>query len=187
VDLRPIERPTHSAPTSHLGGLLFITLSNVPAGGYGGALAYWILHSCEVIPTATDETSSFDVWWSIFQGMHAAVGYRTEMYITDGVTSPFGLFVGLGAAVVSAWFQSIASNSNYGANDATYFDRNRNMDEPYGRASAIAVSRAASGHVAAAPPSSAMNSRRGIIRSPRRFGLAMSARSSGRALSPFSY
>jgi hypothetical protein len=49
------------------------------------------------------------------------------------------------------------------------------------------VSRAASGHVAAAPPSSAMNSRRGIIRSPRRFGLAMSARSSGRALSPFSY
>jgi hypothetical protein len=25
VDLRPIERPTHSAPTSHLGGLLFIT------------------------------------------------------------------------------------------------------------------------------------------------------------------
>ena len=116
-----------------------VSLSNVPAGGYGGALAYWILHSCEVIPTATDETTSFDVWWNIFQGMHAAVGYRTEMWINDGVTSPFGLSVGLGAAVVSAWFQSIASNSLYGANDAIYLDANRNINEPMGRASAIAV------------------------------------------------
>jgi hypothetical protein len=116
-----------------------VSLSNVPAGGYGGALAYWILHSCEVIPTATDETTSFDVWWNIFQGMHAAVGYRTEMWINDGVTSPFGLSMGLGAAVVSAWFQSIASNSLYGANDAIYLDANRNINEPMGRASAIAV------------------------------------------------
>ena len=116
-----------------------VSLSNVPAGGYGGALAYWILHSCEVIPTATDETTSFNVWWNIFQGMHAAVGYRTEMWINDGVTSPFGLSVGLGAAVVSAWFQSIASNSLYGANDAIYLDDNRKIYEPMGRASAIAV------------------------------------------------
>jgi hypothetical protein len=58
-----------------------LQLSDIPAGGYGRALAYWILHSCEVIPTATDEATSFDVWWNIFQGMHAAVGYRTEMWI----------------------------------------------------------------------------------------------------------
>ena len=116
-----------------------VFLENVPVGGYGAALAYWILHSCEVIPTATDETTSFDVWWNIFQGMHAAVGYRTEMWINDGVTSPFGLAMGLGAPVVSAWFNSIASNSNYGAGDATYLDGNRNITEPMGRASAIAV------------------------------------------------
>jgi Family of unknown function (DUF6345) len=116
-----------------------VFLSSIPAGGYGGALAYWILHSCEVIPTATDETTSFDVWWNVFQGMRAAVGYRTEMWIDDGVTSPFGLSMGLGAPVVSAWFNSIASNNLYGANDATYFDTNRQITEPMGRASAIAV------------------------------------------------
>jgi hypothetical protein len=116
-----------------------VFLSDVPAGGYGRALAYWILHSCEVIPTATDETTSFDVWWNIFQGMHAAVGYRTEMWINDGVTSPFGLFMGLGAPVISAWFNAIASNPLYGAGDATYLDGNRGIDEPMGRASAIAV------------------------------------------------
>jgi Family of unknown function (DUF6345) len=116
-----------------------VSLSSIPAGGYGSQLAYWILHSCEVIPTATDETSSFDVWWKIFQGMRAAVGYRTEMWINDGVTSPFGFHMGLGAPVVSAWFSSIASNSNYGAGDTTYLDANRNITEPMGRASAIAV------------------------------------------------
>ena len=116
-----------------------VHLSDVPAGGYGRALAYWILHSCEIIPTATDETTSFDVWWNIFQGMHAAVGYRTEMWIDDGVTSPFGLLMGLGAPVVSAWFSSIASNDLYGANDQTYFDNHRQITEPMGRASAIAV------------------------------------------------
>jgi len=116
-----------------------VHLRDIPAGGYGSTLAYWILHSCEVIPTATDETTSFDVWWNIFQGMHAAVGYRTEMWINDGVTSPFGLYLGLGVPVVSAWFSSIASNDLYGANDATYFDGNRGITEPMGRASAIAV------------------------------------------------
>jgi hypothetical protein len=116
-----------------------VFLSAIPAGGYGSTLAYWILHSCEVIPTATDETTSFDVWWNIFQGMHAAVGYRTEMWINDGVTSPFGLYMGLGVPVVSAWFNSIASNDLYGANDSTYFDGNRHITEPMGRASAIAV------------------------------------------------
>jgi hypothetical protein len=117
-----------------------VFLNTIPTDGYGGgALAYWILHSCEVIPTATDEPTSFDVWWNIFNGMHAAVGYRTEMWINDGVTSAFGLSMGLGAPVISAWFNSIASNSNYGANDATYLDDNRGIIEPMGRASAIAV------------------------------------------------
>src|SRR5262249_4446515 len=35
-------------------------------GGHaGGSLAFWIIHSCEVIPTATDEPTSFNVWWNI--------------------------------------------------------------------------------------------------------------------------
>jgi hypothetical protein len=45
---------------------------------------------------------------------------------------------------------------------------------------------AASGHAAAAPPSSVMNLRRLIIRSPRRRGRAASAAPRGQALWPFS-
>jgi hypothetical protein len=121
-----------------------VSLNDIPSDGYGagggGSLAFWILHSCEVIPTQTDESTSFDIWWKIFNGLHAVVGYRTEMWINDGVTSPFGLHVGLGAPIVSAWFSAIASNGDYGVGDTWYLDNNRNIWEPMGRASAVAVS-----------------------------------------------
>jgi hypothetical protein len=119
-----------------------VYLSNIPASGYGGgdsgSLAYWILHSCEVIPTQTDETTSFDVWWNIFNGLHAAVGYRTEMWIDDDVTGSFGLAIGLGAPVVSAWLNDVATDDAYDDGD-TYYDGNRKTQEPMGRASAVAV------------------------------------------------
>ena len=119
-----------------------VRLSDVPAGGYGsgggGTLAFWILHSCEVIPTQTDESTSFDVWWNLFDGLHAAVGYRTEMWIADGVMGPFGFAIGLGAPVVPAWISEVVGNSSYNP-DATYLDGNRGITEPMGRPSAIAV------------------------------------------------
>jgi hypothetical protein len=119
-----------------------VSLSDIPSTGYGGggggSLAYWIIHSCEVIPSQTDENTSFDVWWNIFNGLHAVVGYRTEMWIDDDVTGPFGLFIGLGAPVVSAWLNEVASNDSYD-DGATYHDGNRGIDEPMGRASAVAV------------------------------------------------
>jgi uncharacterized protein DUF6345 len=119
-----------------------VSLNAIPTTGYGGgsggSLAYWIIHSCEVIPTQTDEPTSFDVWWNIFNGLHAAVGYRTDMWIDDDVTGPFGFGIGLGAPVVSAWLNEVASNDSYDDGD-TYHDGNRNIDEPMGRASAICV------------------------------------------------
>jgi hypothetical protein len=119
-----------------------VSLSGIPAPGYGGnangALAFWIIHSCEVIPTATDESTSFDVWWNIFNGLHAVVGYRTEMWIDDDVGGPFGLAVGLGAPIVSAWMNEVVSNDSYDDGD-TYQDGNRNMSEPMGRASSVSV------------------------------------------------
>ena len=119
-----------------------VSLSSIPSSGYGagggGSLAYWIIHSCEVIPTQTDETTSFDVWWNIFNGLHAVVGYRTEMWIDDDVTGPFGFYIGLGAPVVSGWLGEVAGNDSYDDGD-TYHDDNRNIDEPMGRASAVAV------------------------------------------------
>ncbi len=118
-----------------------VSLNSIPSSGYGGgssSLAYWILHSCEVIPTQTDEATSFDVWWNIFNGLHAVVGYRTEMWIADHVTGLFGLYLGLGAAFVPAWLNEIASDDSYD-DGATYFDGNRGITEPMGRPSAIAV------------------------------------------------
>jgi Family of unknown function (DUF6345) len=119
-----------------------VSLSSIPSSGYGGngsgSLKYWIIHSCEVIPTQTDETTSFDVWWNIFNGLHAVVGYRTEMWINDHVTGKFGLYIGLGAAFVAAWLNDIAADDSYDSGD-TYFDGNRGITEPMGRASAVVV------------------------------------------------
>lgn len=119
-----------------------VHLADIPSSGYGGdaagQLAYWILHSCEVIPTSTDEKTSYDVWWNVFNGLHAAMGYRTEMWINDQVSSLFGLLLSLGAPVVSSWLSTVIHDNDY-QNGDTYYDDNRNMTEPMGRPSAIAV------------------------------------------------
>jgi hypothetical protein len=121
-----------------------VTLAEIAAAGglgsnAGGFLAYWIIHSCEVIPTQTDESTSFDVWWDIFRGLHSVVGYRTDMWIDDGVPADVGLWVGLGAAVIPAWFLEIATNNLYVVNDAVYQDKNRGITEPMGRPSSVNV------------------------------------------------
>jgi hypothetical protein len=121
-----------------------VSLADIePLGGYGsnacGSLAYWIIHSCEVIPTQTDEPTSFDVWLGIFKGMHSAMGYRTEMWICDGVTADFGRHVGRKAPVVASWFHSVAISPYYGTGDSTYFDGNRGMIEPMGRPASVSV------------------------------------------------
>jgi hypothetical protein len=118
-----------------------VSLTDIPSSGYGsgsGSLKYWIIHSCEVIPTTTDEANSFDVWWNIFNGLRAVVGYRTEMWINDHVTGKFGLLIGLGAAFVPAWLNDIASDDSYDPSQ-TYLDDNRGIKEPMGRASAVVV------------------------------------------------
>lgn len=101
-----------------------VDLTAIPASeGYGpaagGKLAYWILHSCEVVPSAIDAPCSSDSrswwtpWFNIFKGLHTVVGYRTIMYIDDGATSPFGHNLELGAPVISAWFNATNGASDY--------------------------------------------------------------------------
>jgi hypothetical protein len=122
--------------------------TDIPADGYGpgagGNLAYWILHSCEVIPTVMDYSAAnvrdaWDTWFNIFNGMHAAVGYRTEMWIGDGVTGPFGSAIGGGAAVVSSWM-NIAHDDTAAYLPVQYDNENGNgIEEPFGRPAAVAV------------------------------------------------
>lgn len=120
-----------------------VRLSDIPTDGYGGAagagaLAYWILHSCEVIPTSFDTTTSYDVWWNVFNGLHAALGYRTEMYINDQITHRLGFFAGLGAPMVSNWLSTVIDDDSYGPSD-TYLDGHVNAQLPMGRPSAVNV------------------------------------------------
>jgi hypothetical protein len=126
-----------------------VSLSDIPASGYGGgaggSLAYWMLHSCEVIPSEEDypsnPVSSFDAWWSVFNGLHAVVGYRTEMWIADGVTTPFAKQIAQGVAVVAAWLNAAHGDSAYAPScpGNCYTDGNRGFTEPMGRASTISV------------------------------------------------
>ena len=128
-----------------------VSLGDIPAPGYGsggnpkGQLAYWILHSCEVIPTSTDYpghgSDSFKPWWKIMQGgLHAALGFRTEMWIADGVTGPFATLAARGGAVVASWLQAVHDDSDYAPRPSNwYFDANRGIQEPMGRASAVFV------------------------------------------------
>ena len=128
-----------------------VRLTDIPSPGYGsggnanGHLAYWIIHSCEVIPSATDQpgtpSPSFAPWWNVFAGgLHAAVGYRTEMWIEDRVTGPFASLVAKGGPVVGSWLQTVHDDSDYVNRPSNwYFDNNRQINEPMGRASTVFV------------------------------------------------
>jgi hypothetical protein len=128
-----------------------VRLSDIPSdsygGGAGGKLAYWIIHSCEVIPTPTDYSVTdrhiaFDDWFRIFNGMHAVVGYCTEMWIADKVMPTFGRFISQGAPFISSWLQTVHDDtSDYLTNGQAqlYLDGNRHIKEPMGRPSAVVV------------------------------------------------
>jgi len=107
----------------------------------GGKLATWIIDSCEVVPSYYDLSVSagnggeaFTPWFPVFQGLHNVIGFRTQMWLHDGLNLPFGLVAGLGGDVNAAWFQEIAADPNY--NDGyTYLDTHINQYVHMGRAS----------------------------------------------------
>lgn len=126
-----------------------VKLSDIPEDGYGpganGSLAYWIIHSCEVIPSPADFDpadfrKAFDPWWHIFNGLHAVLGYRTSMWIGDGVMPTFGKYIGLGAPVVFSWLQIVHDDTaHYKKDGMDYLYKTRGIYLPMGRASAMAV------------------------------------------------
>jgi hypothetical protein len=89
----------------------------IPYPGYGAAaggnLDYWIIHSCEVVPSPSDTADWYSMWWNIFGGLHSVMGYRTIMYIADGAMAPYGLQLRLGAPVVAAWLGTVMSLGAY--------------------------------------------------------------------------
>ncbi len=117
-----------------------VYIDNIPAPGYGmgtgGQCNYLIIHSCEVVPSAADTGSWPDKWWHIFGGLHSVFGYRTIMYIDDGATWPFGVHMGWGFGLVSAWLSDVAGSSMYSGHPGEVM---HGTWKPYGRPSTISV------------------------------------------------
>ncbi len=102
----------------------------------GGVCAYFIIHSCEVVPAAADTPDWHNKWWHVFGGLHSVLGYRTIMYIDDGAMYPFGVHMGWGYALVNSWLSDVASSPLY------WFSPGQVMHgvwKPYGRPSTISV------------------------------------------------
>src|SRR5579864_855212 len=130
---------------------LFSTLQNccdlvningdIPAPGYGpsanGALADWIIHSCEVIPSPDDTANWPDPWWNVFGGVRNVVGYRTIMYINDQAGGPYGTSLGNLAPVVSSWLGDVSSLNAYSGNPTA--SAHGGVVRPMGRPSAISA------------------------------------------------
>jgi hypothetical protein len=125
-----------------------VDITAIPAAaGYGsahgGKLDFWMLHSCEVVPSAIDAPCPSDSrpwwtpWFNVFQGMHSVVGYRTIMWIDDDVTGPFALSLRLGAPVVSAWFNATNSAAGYQGNPT--YEAHCGNKPPMGRPSTVSV------------------------------------------------
>jgi len=94
-----------------------VYVDNIPAPGLGssagGVAAYFVIHSCEVVPSAADTGAWADKWWHVFGGLHSVLGYRTIMYIDDGIMWPFGVHMGWGWNLTSAWLNDVVSSSMY--------------------------------------------------------------------------
>jgi len=130
---------------------LFSTLQNccdlvningdIPSPGYGpsagGALATWIIHSCEVVPGPDDTASWPDPWWTIFGGVRNVVGYRTIMYISDGAGGPYGTSLGNFAPVVSSWLSDVMSLNAYSGHPKAM--AHGGINRPMGRPSTISM------------------------------------------------
>ncbi|MBZ5538772.1 MAG: DUF6345 domain-containing protein [Acidobacteriia bacterium] len=107
----------------------------------GGHLSYWILHSCEVVPSAADAPCATDArpwwtpWFNIFRGLHTVVGYRTIMWIDDDVSGPYGTALRFGAPVVSAWFNATTSAAGYQGNPT--YPAHCGNSPPMGRPSTV--------------------------------------------------
>jgi hypothetical protein len=117
-----------------------VTVNSIPSPGLGGSAggvcAYFIIHSCEVVPSAADTGSWSNNWWHIFGGLHSVLGYRTIMYIDDGIMWPFGRHMGWGSMLVSSWLNDVVSSSYYWGSPGQVM---HGVWKPYGRPSTISV------------------------------------------------
>ena len=117
-------------------------------------LRYWALKGCSIIPTPQDwfcpqdQHNAWDVWWPVFNGLHAAMGLRTDGWVDDEVPITFGARVGMGVSVIDAWLSTVHESPHYngGGADPYWWQVNAGVDnqqlwkkDPHGQPSAVTV------------------------------------------------
>jgi len=104
-------------------------------------LAFWVARTPSLIASPSDATTPYREWLPVFGGLHAVVGYRTEIYSNDGVAGPFGADLAMGAPVVSAWLLEGAATSAYRAGDNPLYEGSSAAvaEAPTGRVSTLSV------------------------------------------------
>lgn len=107
----------------------------------GGQLATWIIDSCEVIPSYYDKQvttgngfNAFNYWWPVFQGLHRALGFRTQMLMgEDQMNYNIAREMALGANADSAFYNEVAAAGTF----PTYLDTHLGLTVHYDRVSTM--------------------------------------------------
>ncbi len=107
----------------------------------GGKLATWIIDSCEVIPSYYDKQyttgngfNAFNYWWPVFQGLHRALGFRTQMLLgEDSMNYNIARSMAEGANADSAFFNGVAAAGTF----PTYLDAHLKLTVHYDRVSTM--------------------------------------------------
>ena len=106
-----------------------------------GRLATWVIDASNVVPAYDDIATenvdgrqAFAPWFSVFYGLHNVVGFRTQIWLHDGLNVPFSEDAGLGLDINASWFQEIAADSNYNGDEA-YYEPHLKHYVHFGRAS----------------------------------------------------
>jgi hypothetical protein len=80
----------------------------------------WVIHSCSVVPSEVElPTASTtpgaahwsDAWQNVLGPVRTVLGYRNRMWINDGAPGKLAHELALGASLLSAWFQVLASDT----------------------------------------------------------------------------
>lgn len=87
------------------------TACSTSNGGWGdNDLEFITFQSCKVIPAPIDRSDWASQWTGpgdCFQGLHMALGYRTNSNSGNGISNNYGNRVANGQAVLSAWFAAV--------------------------------------------------------------------------------
>jgi len=73
-------------------------------------LEFIVFQSCKVVPSPIDRSDWYQRWVGssdTFQGLHQAIGYRTNSYSGNGISNNFGGRIAAGQAVWQSWFNAV--------------------------------------------------------------------------------